>query len=215
MGFVAQLDLGEINKDRATDWLPSRGRLLFFYEQEDGPWGFDPEDKGSWAVIFENGDDEPHSLDLPPDLDEELPAKYVSAVQFVSYPDAQRLDFDEAGLSEDDDYEDYYDFIDENYGDDPRHQIDGFPNPIQGDNMETECQLASGGVYCGDPEGYNSEKARELAKEKNDWKLLFQFDSDDDIRTMWGDMGMLYFWVRESEARNGDFSNSWMILQCS
>ena len=32
---------------------------------------------------------------------------------------------------------------------------------------------------------------------------------------MWGDCGMLYFWVREEDARKADFSRVWMVLQCS
>ena len=32
LGFIAQLDLGEINKEQVIDWLPQSGRLLFFYD---------------------------------------------------------------------------------------------------------------------------------------------------------------------------------------
>ena len=94
-------------------------------------------------------------------------------------------------------------------------QIGGFPSPIQGDSMEEDCQLASGGVYCGNSDVYNSKEAEKLRRELLDWKLLLQFDSDDEIGAMWGDMGMLYFWVRESDTRNCDFSKPWLILQCS
>ena len=31
---------------------------------------------------------------------------------------------------------------------------------------------------------------------------------------MWGDFGMIYFWIRESDARAGRFDNAWLILQC-
>lgn len=216
LGFIAQLDLGELNKQHAIDWLPNSGRLLFFYDFEEWPWGFDPEDRGGWAVIYENGTGELYGQDLPPDLNEEYIAptvKYVTAEKFISYPDPQRLDFEEIGLSEDDE-DDYYNFIEKLYGDEPSHQIGGFPTPIQADCMEEECQLVSGGVNCGDSVGYNSEKAEKLRKKPNDWRMVLQFDSDEDIDAMWGDMGMLYFWVKESEARNNNFSNAWMVLQC-
>ena len=216
LGFIAQLDLGEINKEQTIDWLPKAGRLQFFYDMEEWPWGFDPKDKGGWAVLYENGSGELHQQALPSDLNREcrIPSiKHVSAEQFISYPDAQRVNFDKLGLLEDD-YEEYCEFIDKNYGEEPRHQVGGFPNPIQNDGMEEECLLVSGGVNCGGPEGYNSKEAKKLKDQNNDWRLLFQFDSDDDIEAMWGDLGMLYFWVRKSEAKNAEFSNSWMVLQC-
>ena len=30
----------------------------------------------------------------------------------------------------------------------------------------------------------------------------------------WGDAGTIYYWVEEHRARAGDFSNTWLILQC-
>jgi hypothetical protein len=50
----------------------------------------------------------------------------------------------------------WLDFIDEQYGDEPRHQIGGFPTLVQNDDMEEECHLVSDGVKCRGPEGYNS-----------------------------------------------------------
>ena len=31
---------------------------------------------------------------------------------------------------------------------------------------------------------------------------------------MWGDMGCLYFWIRESDLAAQRFDDAWMILQC-
>lgn len=47
LGFIAQLDLEEVNPSRCIEWLPDTGRLLFFYDLEEWPWGFDPNDKGA------------------------------------------------------------------------------------------------------------------------------------------------------------------------
>jgi uncharacterized protein YwqG len=40
-------------------------------------------------------------------------------------------------------------------------------------------------------------------------------DTDDELDVMWGDGGMLYFWVEEEAARAGRFDNVWLVLQCS
>ena len=54
-----------------------------------------------------------------------------------------------------------------------------------------------------------------LPKGRLEWRLLLQFDSDDDLGIMWGDCGMIYFWIRESDIQAKLFNESWTILQCS
>ena len=95
----------------------------------------------------------------------------------------------------------------------PRHKLLGHPNVIQND-MELECQLVSNGVYCGDSEGYRSKEAAALSPGAADWMLLLQIDSDDDTGMMWGDAGMLYFWIRRQDLAARAFDRVWMILQC-
>jgi len=109
----------------------------------------------------------------------------------------------------------YLDLLDEPFGAKPQHQVGGFPSPVQGDDMELECQLVSHGLYCGDNSGYQGARATALEPGASEWRLLLQIDSDEDLGAMWGDLGKLYFWVRESEARRSDFSNVWLVLQCS
>lgn len=46
------------------------------------------------------------------------------------------------------------------------------------------------------------------------WRLLLQIDSDDDLGIMWGDLGRIYFWVREPSLRDRSFREAWTILQC-
>lgn len=80
--------------------------------------------------------------------------------------------------------------------------------------MELECQLVSNGIYCGSPSGYEDPRAEALRAGSMRWRLLLQVDSDDDLQVMWGDAGMLYFWVDEEAARAGRFENVWLVLQC-
>ena len=93
------------------------------------------------------------------------------------------------------------------------HRILGHPQEIQGE-MPLECQLASNGVYCGNLAGYENPRAKDHAAGADQWRLLIQIDSDDNVGWMWGDVGRLYFWITESDLRARQFDNAWMILQC-
>ena len=167
-------------------------------------------------MIHDPGAGQPRTIPLPDDLEDEfrIPGtRYLRGNPYVSIPSLERITPEDAGISEDEE-EDYWTLTADAFAGRPLHQVGGFPEPVQGDSMEEECQLVSGGVYCGDSDGYDSARAEELRKQENDWKLLLQFDTDDDLDVMWGDSGTLYFWIRERDARAGDFSKVWFVLQC-
>jgi uncharacterized protein YwqG len=91
----------------------------------------------------------------------------------------------------------------------------GHSDNIQGP-MEPECQLVTNGLYCGNASAYHDPRAKKLAKHAYDWVLLFQVDSEDDkTGMMWGDVGILYFWIKAEDLKNKQFDNCWFILQCS
>jgi uncharacterized protein YwqG len=207
--FLASLDLGEVSATAVIPWLPKEGKLLFFYDVKNQPWGFDPKDREGWSVIHigEIGVDETAKI-------EPLPKYFVEFKTLVSLPDWQR--FEQLGVELDDsDIDTYIDGYFEWIGEEPGHQVGGYPRPVQGDDMELEAQLASNGIYCGDASGYQSEEGRKLAAGAKDWRLLLQFSSDDDLDVTWGDVGDLYFWVKQQDAMKGDFSDVWLLLQCS
>ncbi len=74
--------------------------------------------------------------------------------------------------------------------------------------------LVTNGLYCGDQTGYEDPRARELEGGADEWMLLLQLDSDDGADLMWGDGGMLYFWIRKEDLRQHRFDKVWMTLQC-
>ena len=94
-----------------------------------------------------------------------------------------------------------------------RHQMFGNPLPEQSDDMELESELGLRGIFTLDPAGWGDLNRREVKKGATDWRLLLQIDTDDELDMIWGDGGLLYFWVREQDARKGDFSKVWMSLQ--
>lgn len=213
LSFLAQIDLTELRAATGPEWLPDRGKLFFFYDPEKGGWGFSPDDRGSFAVLYDPSGSPVESRAPTGPAPELFPAHPVAMHPHLSLPTPERLEVDTMDMPDAD-----LDAIDallaESEGDEPLHQIGGWPHPIQNDNMEFECQFASNEIDCGGPEGYASDAAKALGPGASDWRLLLQLDSDDDSDMMWGDSGILYFWVREPDARRGDFSNVWMILQC-
>ena len=190
MAFLAQLDLVEISRVHKYDWLGSEGLLLFFYDVAEMPWGFDPKDRGKWSVIYQSNPDS--FINYPEDLDNEfrieesyIQPKLIEVLPNYDDPSVENLGLTVAEIDA---------YIDMNEGDDePSHQVGGFPSPIQSNYMDLDSQLASNGVYIGNPEGY---------------------ESDDDLDVMWGDCGMVYFWAQEQKALKNQFDNSWLILQC-
>ncbi len=47
-----------------------------------------------------------------------------------------------------------------------------------------------------------------------DWVMPAQVDSDDDVGSMWGDAGKLYFAIRRQDLAAGAFDRTWLVLQC-
>jgi uncharacterized protein YwqG len=41
---------------------------------------------------------------------------------------------------------------------------------------------------------------------------LLQLDSDHEACMMWGDLGRLYFWIKDADFEACRFENTWMIL---
>ncbi len=212
--FLGQLDLAEVHHAMPS-FLPAAGYLYFFYDQEQGVWGFDPKDAGAWRVLYS-----PATTSLPAehpapkglDSDYVYHAKPVSLHPIISLPDSERLP---PGQSlDDDDSDTYFTMREEPYEGMVHHQMFGFPIAVQNDGMEEECQFVTNGIYLGNAEGHRDPRAAALKVGAKEWKLLLQLDSDDDTGWMWGDVGTLYFWIRESDARQSDFSKVWMIFQC-
>ena len=48
------------------------------------------------------------------------------------------------------------------------------------------------------------------------WVLLFQMGTveDDETELMYGDCGLIYFWIRKEDLAARNFDNVRLILQC-
>lgn len=208
LSCVAQLDLAELRAADGPDWLPDNGRLMFFYELEHGSWGMEAKDAGSAAVVYEVG--EPKPAVEPADLGEgeKFRGHPVQFSPAVSLPSEDRLGLDWRGMTKAERLA-VQAAVEALQPTEPVHQVGGFPRPVQADDMEAQCQQVTQGL----------DRRRTGPKPNGgtfsaDWRLLLQVDTDNDAGMMWGDTGMLYFWIREQDARARDFSKIWMILQC-
>lgn len=216
LSFIAQINMAEIVPFDTERILPASGMLYFFYDCEQQTWGFDPEDKDCWKVHYYDG-----SLDelIRMEFHEELPeyAQYhavkVSFKNEISLPSWDSDYIDSLNLSEEE--KDAFSELCEKFIGEQQviNKLLGHSDNIQGD-MQLECQLVSNGLYCGDSSGYESPDRAKLEKDAKDWRLLLQIDSDENAQMMWGDVGRLYFWIKENDLRLKNFDKVWMILQC-
>lgn len=199
LSFLAQLDLAEIRRAGGPEWLPNTGGLLFFLDTEYGTsWSGSAESAEGLVVMHVPEQGTPQSTPFPPDLPKErryrsYPVRYETAASLPSYEryyDAWRA------LSEQE-HEEFEIALNERPQSYPNHQIDGYPDHIQDDAMEGSWDALNEEATAG-PE---------------DWRLLFQLDSDDAMGTNWVDGGRIYFWILPKDAAAGDFTNTWATIQ--
>jgi uncharacterized protein YwqG len=228
LAFVAQINLQEIP---ANDLLPGAGLLSFFYDAEQSAWGFDPKDAEGFRTYFFT--DTPALIRLsqpfrpkPVTVAQRLRSLFGGKSQQLSQYSSCRLSFDpflslpeqaatamEDLLSQLEDEQSYASFLESYLGPEPQHQLLGLAQPVQGE-MELECQLVTNGLYTGNPSGYRDPRRKTLEGGAIDWMLLLQVDSDDSAGMMWGDLGMLYFWIRRQDLASLNFDKVWTVLQC-
>jgi uncharacterized protein YwqG len=206
--LIAQIMLRDVVRFDLERALPRNGRLLFFYDSAQETWGFDPGDRGSWTVLF-IGDAVPttrRSNTL-------YTARRLEPSAELSIPPWESLSFQSFGFSEAE-TSDYVALCGAlRNGDELATKMLGYPEPVQG-AMEEECQLASNGIYCGNADSDKDPRAASLKPGAADWRLLLQVDSEEAIGMMWGDVGRLYYWIRDEDLRSGNFAATWFVLQC-
>lgn len=74
---------------------------------------------------------------------------------------------------------------------------------------------SSGGLLGADP-GWQRPPTHIAAlaeSAKGAWRLLLQLDLNSESGVLWGDTGMLYFWVSERGLKEKDFDDVWVVMQ--
>lgn len=217
--FMMQINCSDIKKFDIENELPNMGILYFFYEMESQRWGFDPEDKGSAVVYYYDGDCSGlNATSWPEDLSKEyrLPDHSIVFTSRYNVPSYEEYNIcDQGDMISWDDYDENRELYGYGSQEEYNHKLLGYADLIQGE-MLTECQLTSNGIYCGNSEGYHSEKAKQLSSDRKDWILLAQISSimNEDFELMFGDCGSIYFYIKKDDLKRNNFDKSWMILQC-
>lgn len=217
MALLAQLRLQDLAPYDLDGRLPNSGILYFFYEAREQVWGYDPKHRGNWAVIYYDGDvDKLRPTPPPAGLPKECrfrPCKLAFHNEITLPPwDCRGIARLKLSEKEGDIFVNRLDAISSGAG--SSHRMFGHPDQVQGE-MKLECQLASHGIYAGTSEGYTDPRRATLEQGADDWQLLLQIDSDEEnLGTMWGDSGRVYFWIREEDLKKRDFGNAWLLLQC-
>jgi uncharacterized protein YwqG len=213
MSFIGQFDLKELNADGYLADVPASGALLAFYDAEQNGWGFDPKETDYFRLAHVEAVQGP-PMAAPATLPKEaiFQAMPLQGSRTRDWPDLDALANHGIALTENQRliYTGLLERIAAAHG---GCKLGGYPNAIQGD-MPLECQLVTHGLYCGDGSGYADPRRRELEKGAKEWGLLLQIDSCDEIGMMWGDAGMLYYWMRDADLKARKWGAAWLISQC-
>jgi|CXWL01.1.fsa_nt_gi uncharacterized protein YwqG len=225
LDHLLQIDLADACAFDETRVLPTHGTLTFFYDLEKQPWGFDPADADGFKVVFVESEEITTEHDAP--VSEFcLPHRPIVFRNALSVPTIGSRSYnrlEERITFTDEEFDRYNEFSLElnatgsNYKKQywgGHHQMLGHSQNVQGD-MQLEAQLVTNGIYCGDSSGYNDPRTQLLEQGAEDWVLLLQLDSDETSDLMWGDVGMLYFWIKRQDLTDCRFENVWVALQCS
>ncbi|ATY12931.1 DUF1963 domain-containing protein [Amycolatopsis sp. AA4] len=208
MNFVASVDCAALPRVPGGIELPASGSLLFFYCDDwfeaEGP--VDLTSLGGVVVVPAGAETAeraaPEGVEVYPRLD-------VSAEIAGTFPGSEQevlrrtLARDGLPLSDPANWsEEFFDRLRESSAA-PYHQIGGCSWPIQG---PPEDEVAAAVLP-------DDASESDLADEALRWVLLAQIDSDGDAGLSWGDVGVLYWLIREDDLAEGRFDRVRCVMQ--
>lgn len=221
LSFFCQLNLAQLAPLDKDHLLPDHGMLSFFYECESFRWGFDPDDKGAAKVFYFEDTKGFVPFSIPEGIEEGyiMPELAVALQPKQSYPMYEEFT---VHSDRDCDWEDYDKLLAKlgvSIEEDPEgHKVLGYADLIQSE-MLSDCERTTRGLYCGDPAGYRNmtkEAAENIQEKAKEWTLLLQLGTiqTDDFEWMFGDCGMLYYYIRKEDLAQRKFDNAWFSVQC-
>jgi uncharacterized protein YwqG len=219
LDFLLQIDLEEVSQYSVCDPLPKSGRLLFFYDMREQPWGSDPESRGSWRVIRIT---EPVCnlvrSEPPWGIFRSLFFSPCALSFYESLSGNWRTIPDREMNLRESEAKTYREFVHSlSWG--TSHQVLGEPNCIRREvrDMQEQCQLVSHGRSVRSDSNATLESifVEMLKNEAVSWRLLLQLDSDPIAEMDWAEGGYLHFWIRQEDLQECNFSEVWVLLECA
>lgn len=230
LNFLAQINLRDLAEHDPAASLPRSGLLLFFYRMLDGPWGFAPEDRDGFHVMWVPDPATLKRTPPPKKKDAEGQAMTFQSCTLAfrtcaSLPSPDAIPDHDGGPPE----KAWRTFVEDNpelcatlwgeQGSDTTclNQMFGHAYTVQNPAILTEAAAVTMGLNLGGEVDLTDEEEATLEKAESDqdnWVVLLQLDTDDRPGWMWGDVGMLYFLIRKDALARCEFDKAWCILQC-
>lgn len=223
LSFLGQVNLGSVRKFDEPGLLPPRGILYFFFNPDSGDDG---------KVIFSREETALERTSPPDDLQEEkksfwkrlltgknkkrmLKESRVEISTEYDLPSADSLRLEKihqetrtvvkpAHAFKEGIFEDMYDEGESETS--SNHHLTGHYKGIQNEFHELNC-LGSGFSETG-------QLTMEDINAALQWKLLFQFDSDNNLEFSFADWGRIYFFIHEDDLKKQNFDNVKISADC-
>lgn len=209
LSFIAQFSLAELAPFDVSEQLPKEGWLSFFYPADEQPYCCENKTRSEFKIIYSK--QEPtQRYDYP----EDLPV-YLSPARLHFSPDWTLPDYDALILStlalSDQEKQMYKEvFVSLQDESQPIHRLLGHADQIQPNDLGQLCTL-----YEQDLSPSKIKRApQKFLKDALSWELLLQLDTLEEADMAWGgDGGRLYFFIREQDLKNHDFTQAWFLVE--
>ncbi len=218
LDFVGQIDLAELAALSVGTGLPSKGLLLLFFALAARPTGMRPADKGALVLTvvdgeLETAEDRRTLIEMPLAFSAELmlpsesagfPASLVLAGHEL---DAWQRVRESLAVSQGVELEDRaleWHAI---------HRLGGYPDTTE-DGMHVDAQLVFNGIDLNSGERYYEPHVADLEQDAEQWRLLLQLSSDDELALQLGyPLGRLFVWIREGDLGQGRLDDVWGFIR--
>jgi uncharacterized protein YwqG len=214
--YLGQIAMDELPPVGGKTNLPRTGILYFFYDLINCPPGWRHSSKGGWRSIYLDVDR--NEIETFNDYEApELTFLHCSLTfevrHFLCEPEYNPVRIEQ--MSDQDfvrvcrELRKSFPLLSSRDSHNVRHKLLGFPDPLQDFDMERTCHLISQGLE------QEWEYSEEIEDGANDWQLLAQIDCDEKLDWEFGDMGRLFFWIKQQDLEQQDFSNVWFQFECA